>query len=152
MDLFDRFDQLTGIIDRMNHEAVHQADIPYIRVHDYTHYCDVRVFLSACTRRLRLSVPVFKDLLAFCYRDTLEIKARIGERDLYAFTFRYFKNMVYRTGNLDTPDDCVEKLDMDLFAPYRAAREKQWRGEALTDAEAELLGRVERDAVRAMKL
>lgn len=31
--------------------------------------------------------------------------------------------MTYRIGNLDTPDDCVEKLDMDILSPYRSARE-----------------------------
>lgn len=32
--------------------------------------------------------------------------------------------MTYRAGNLDTPDDCVEKRDMDILLPYRPAREK----------------------------
>lgn len=48
--------------------------------------------------------------------------------------------MTYRIGNLDTPDDCVEKLDMDILSPYRSAREKQWRGEALTPQEREPAG------------
>lgn len=34
------------------------------------------------------------------------------------------KSMTYRAGNLDTPDDCVEKRDMDILLPYRPAREK----------------------------
>ena len=152
MDLFERFDQLTAVMEGMNAEAAKKADIPYIRLHDYAHYCDVKIFLHDYARRLRLSAEDARSLLDFCYRDTLEIKSRIGERDLYAFTFRYFKSMVYRTGNLDTPDDCVEKLDMDLFGPYRAAREKQWRGETLDAEEERLLDDTEAAVLRDMRL
>ena len=152
MELFKRYEELTGIVERMNEEAVKRADIPYIRLHDYVHYRDVKDFLTAYVRRLRLSDEEKAALLEFCYRDTLDMKARIGERDLYAFTFRYFKAMVYRTGNLDTPDDCGEKLDMDRFGPYRAAREKQRRGETLTPAEEETLRYTEEKILASMKL
>ena len=152
MDLFERFEQLTSVMEAMNAEATKQADIPYIRLHDYVHYCDVKTFLHDYARRLRLNPAERESLLAFCFRDTLEIKSRIGERDLYAFTFHYFKSMVYRTGNLDTPDDCVEKLDMDRFGPYRAAREKQWRGETLTEEENHLLSDTEAAVQRAMRV
>ena len=77
--------------------------------------------------------------MAFFYRDTLERKSELGALDLYTFTRQFFKYMTYRIGNLDTPDDCVEKLDMDILSPYRSAREKQWHGEALTPQERELL-------------
>ena len=152
MDLFERFEQLTSVMEAMNAEATKQADIPYIRLHDYVHYCDVKTFLHDYARRLRLNPAERESLLAFCFRDTLEIKSRIGERDLYAFTFHYFKSMVYRTGNLDTPDDCVEKLDMDRFGPYRATREKQWRGETLTEEENHLLSDTEDAVLRAMRV
>ena len=152
METFERFEELSGVIDRMNAEAARKTDVPYIRLHEYVHYCDVQVFLHAYTRRLRLDEETRKRLLAFCFRDTLEMKSRIGERDLYAFTFHYFKSMVYRTGNLDTPDDCVEKLDMDVFTPYRNAREKQWRGEKPTGEEEKLLQDTERRILAAMRL
>ena len=77
--------------------------------------------------------------MAFFYRDTLERKSELGALDLYTFTRQFFKYMTYRIGNLDTPDDCVEKLDMDILSPYRSAREKQWRGEALTPQELSLI-------------
>lgn len=139
MELFERYEALSSHIDQMNAEATKKADIPYIRLHDYVHYCDVKTFLHAYTVRLRLSKAETDSLLAFCVRDTLEMKSGTGEIDLYALTFHYFKSMVYRTGNLDTPDDCVEKLDMDRFGPYRAAREKQWAGDELTEEEQTLL-------------
>ena len=151
MDLFDRYDQLTRTIDQMNHEAVLAADVPYIRLHDYVHYCDVKAFLFAYIRPLRLSPETVKDILAFCCRDLMEIKSRHGECDLYALTYHYFKSLVYRTGNLDTPDDCVEKLDMDRFAPYRAAREKAWHGDPLTAPEEDCLRRVEQEAVSSIR-
>ena len=150
MDLFERFEQLTSVMEAMNAEATKQADIPYIRLHDYVHYCDVKTFLHDYARRLRLNPAERESLLAFCFRDTLEIKSRIGERDLYAFTFHYFKSMVYRTGNLDTPDDCVEKLDMDRFGPYRAAREKEARGEELTAEERAIVERPVKRALEAL--
>lgn len=152
MERFERFEELTRIIEGMNQEAVDRADIPYIRLHDYVHYCDLKTFLHAYTRRLRLTDEERESLLAFCYRDTLEQRSKIGERDLYAFTFRYFKRMVFRTGNLDTPDDCVEKLDLDRFNPYRAAREKSWRGEKLTEEEARLLRDTEDGIIRDMRI
>ena len=58
--------------------------------------------------------------------------------------------MTYRTGNLDTPDDCVAKLDMDLMNEYRAVREKEARGEALTPAEEALAEGVVRRALDAL--
>ena len=118
MELFERFEELSRVIDQMNEQAVQKRDVPYVRLHDYVHYCDVQTFFHAYTRRLRLPLEKEKALFDFCYRDTLERKSEIGQTDLYAFTYHYFKNMTYRTGNLDTPDDCVEKLDLDLFDYY----------------------------------
>ena len=152
MDLYERYEALTAVVESMNAEATHADDIPYIRLHEYVHYCDVKVFLHAYARRLRLGDAENAALLDFCYRDTLELKSCIAERDLYAFTYHYFKSMVYRTGNLDTPDDCVEKLDMDRFGPYRAAREKQWRGEPLSDKEQDLLTDTEKKILESMRL
>ena len=152
MDTFERFEELSACVEQMNAEAARQADLPYIRLHDYVHYCDVKTFLHDYARRLRLTDEERQALLRFCFRDTLERKAYIGERDLYAYTFRYFKCMVVRTGNLDTPDDCVEKLDMDRFGPYRSAREKQWQGLPLTQAEQELLAYTEQKILNSMKL
>ena len=152
MDLFARYDELTDIIERMNAEAVKRNDLPYIRLHDYVHYMDVKDFLQAYTRRLRLSAEERSSLLRFCCRDTLELKTRAGERDLYALTFHYFKAMVVRTGNLDTPDDCVEKLDMDRFVPYRNAREKQWRNAVLSREESDTLTFTEKKILGSMKV
>lgn len=139
MELFERFEELSRTIEDMNAQAAHTRDIPVILLHDYVHYCDVQAFLQACTRPLRLTPAQTDSLMAFFYRDTLERKNEIGAIDLYTFTRQFFKYMTYRIGNLDTPDDCVEKLDMDILSPYRAAREKKWRGEALTPRERELL-------------
>ena len=139
MNLFERFEELSRIIDDMNAQAADARDIPVILLHDYVHYCDVQTFLKACTYSLRLSPAQTDSLMAFFYRDTLERKSELGALDLYTFTRQFFKYMTYRIGNLDTPDDCVEKLDMDILSPYRSAREKQWRGEALTPQERELL-------------
>ncbi len=150
MELFERYEELTAHIDLMNAQATAGAAIPYIRLHDYVHYCDVKTFLHDYARRLPMSAEDKASLLLFCYRDTLDMKGRIGERDLYAFTFRYFKSMIYRTGNLDTPDDCVEKLDMDRFAPYRAAREKQWQGLPLTADEQKTLEYAEKKILNSM--
>lgn len=149
MELFDRFEELTGVIARMNSEAASQQDVPYIRLHDYVHYCDLQMFLHAYTRRLRLSAEKQAELLAFCYQDTLRLKNIIGPVELYTFTFHYLKCMTYRTGNLDTPDDCVEKLDMERFDRYRLAREKEWRGEALSAEEQALTARTVQDALDA---
>ena len=139
MELFERFEELNEIIAQMNQQAVDEAGVPYLRLHEFVHYMDVKVFLHAYARRLRLSAAQRDDLLQFCYEDTLDWKSRIGMMDLYAFTYRYFKHMTFRTGNLDTPDDCVEKLDLDRFTPYRKAREKQWRREKLTPEEVQLV-------------
>ena len=141
MELFERFDELAQCIDRMNHEVVQNYDIPYIRLHDFTHYMDLKVFFNAYTRRLRLPTQQSDALFSFIYEDTQTIKREHPKADLYLCTFAYFKHMVYRTGNLDTPDDCVEKLDLDLFEPYRAARQKQMKNEALSDEERLLITR-----------
>ncbi len=151
MELFERFDQLTAVTEKMNAEAVARPDTPYLRLHEYVHYCDTQTFLHAYTRKLRLPPEEASALLRFVYRDTLELKQKIGALDLYAFTYHYLKRMTYRTGNLDTPDDCVEKLDMERLAPYRAAREKQWRGEALAPEEQALLDDTLRGALEALK-
>ncbi len=135
MELFERLDELAQHIDRMNRQAVQNYDIPYIRLHDFTHYMDLKVFFDAYTHRLRLPKEQTKALFSFIYEDTQTIKLEHPKADLYLCTFAYFKHMVYRTGNLDTPDDCVEKLDLDLFVPYRAARQKQMQNEALSDEE-----------------
>ena len=132
MNLFERFEELSRIIDSMNAQAADTRDIPVILLHDYVHYCDVQTFLKACTHSLRLSPAQTDSLMAFFYRDTLERKSELGALDLYTFTRQFFKYMTYRIGNLDT-------LDMDILSPYRSAREKQWRGEALTPQERELL-------------
>ena len=134
MDQFARFEELTAHIERMNREATENRDLPYIRLQEYSHYCAVKTFLRDYTGRLRLTQAEKEELLRFCYADTLRLRGRIGSYDLYAFTFHYLKGMTYRTGNLDTPDDCVAKLDMDLMNEYRAVREKEARGEALTPA------------------
>ena len=139
MKLFERFEELSRAIKSMNAQAANTRDIPTILLHDYVHYCDVQAFLHACTHSLRFSPAQLDSWLDFFYRDTLERKDEIGTIDLYAFTRQFFKYMTYRIGNLDTPDDCVEKLDMDILLPYRSAREKKWRGEALTPKECELL-------------
>lgn len=147
MTLFDRFEELSRVIGDMNAQAVRSRDIPFVLLHDYVHYCDVKTFFQACTRPLRLPGEQAAALLQFFYRDTLERKKEIGATDLYTFTYQFFKFMTLRTGNLDTPDDCVEKLDLDILAPYRAAREKEWRGEALTPEEATLLCRTVQQAL-----
>lgn len=132
MELFARFDMLTEKINEMNREAV-TSSLPYLRLHEYTHYCDLKTFFHNYTRPLRLKREESDALFLFIWKDTLNLRGVIGEMDFYLFTFRYFKSMLYRTGNLDTPDDCVEKLDLDLFIPYKEAREREWLGRA--DAE-----------------
>ena len=89
MELFERFDELSRTVDAMNAEATHNACIPYLRLHEYIHYCDVKLFLFGYTRRLCMSEAERTSLLRFCYEDTLLLKSRIGNRDLYAFTFHY---------------------------------------------------------------
>lgn len=150
MELFDRFEELSKIVDHMNAEATRNGDVPYLRLHEYIHYCDVKLFLFGYTRRLRMSGEERAALLRFCYQDTLGLKSRIGHRDLYTFTFHYLKRMTYRTGNLDTPDDCVEKLDMERFTPYRLAREAQWRGETLSPQRSALLKNTVCEILREM--
>ena len=144
----ERYEELDALIRMMNEEAVKSDGIPYIRPHEYAHYRDIRDFLHDYTRKLLLPEEERRSLTRFCFRDTLEMKNRMGNRDLSTVTFHYFKSMVYRTGNLDTPDDCTEKLDMDLFGPYRAAREKQWRNEELSPAESEILRNTEAKIAR----
>ena len=51
----------------------------------------------------------------------------------------------------DWMDDCVEKLDLDLLYAYRAAREKQWKKEPLTEKEQDLLEFVVQKALKAMR-
>ena len=55
MELFERFDELSRTVDAMNAEATHNACIPYLRLHEYIHYCDVKLFLFGYTRRLCMS-------------------------------------------------------------------------------------------------
>ena len=109
MNLFERFEELSRIIDSMNAQAADTRDIPVILLHDYVHYCDVQTFLKACTHSLRLSPAQTDSLMAFFYRDTLERKSELGALDLYTFTRQFFKYMTYRIGNLDTPDDLCGK-------------------------------------------
>lgn len=139
MELFERYEELSRVIREMNAQAVRSREIPYILLHDYVHYCDVQTLFMAYARPLRLPAAQAEEWLSFLYRDTRERKREIGSTDLYVYTCAFFRFMSCRTGNLDTPDDCVEKLDMDILAAYRAAREKQWRGEALTPQEVGLL-------------
>ena len=47
MNLFERFEELSRIIDSMNAQAADTRDIPVILLHDYVHYCDVQTFLKA---------------------------------------------------------------------------------------------------------
>lgn len=151
MELFTRFEQLTRLIDGLNREATEHPDLPYIRLQEYSHYCAVKTFTRDYACRLRLPREEEEALLAFFYRDTLALQGSIGPYDLYAFTFYYLRGMTYRTGNLDTPDDCVPKLDMDCVAAYRAAREKEWRGEALTEKEGAILRSVVDKALDQLK-
>lgn len=78
MNLFERFEELSRIIDSMNAQAADTRDIPVILLHDYVHYCDVQTFLKACTHSLRLSPAQTDSLTAFFYRDTLERKSELG--------------------------------------------------------------------------
>lgn len=63
MELFERFEDLSRVIDQMNEQAVQERDVPYVRLHDYVHYCDVQTFFHAYTRRLRLPQEEEKALL-----------------------------------------------------------------------------------------
>lgn len=143
MDLFSRCEELNTTLDRMNQQAVEKDGVPVIRLRDYAHYCDTQTFFHAFTRRLNLTKAESRALFAFCHRDTADLRNRTAPFDPYLVTWRYFQFFSYRTGNLDTPDDCVEKLDPERFAPYRAAREKQWRGDPLTPEETRLLAGTE---------
>ena len=150
MDLFARFEELTAHIRQMNHEATLDHAIPYIRQQEYNHYCGLKVLFENYICRLRIPEAEKQALFRFCYEDTLFLRGRLGSYDLHAFSFHYLKGMTYRTGNLDTPDDCVEKLDLDLLYAYRAAREKQWRDESLTDKEQDLLEFVVQKALKEL--
>ena len=44
MNLFERFEELSRIIDDMNAQAADARDIPVILLHDYVHNCDVQTF------------------------------------------------------------------------------------------------------------
>ena len=52
MELFARFDMLTEKINEMNREAV-ASSLPYLRLHEYAHYCDLKTFFHNYTRPLR---------------------------------------------------------------------------------------------------
>ncbi len=139
MELFERYEELSRVIREMNAQAVNSREIPYILLHDYVHYCDVQTLFQAYARPLRLPEAQAEAWLAFLYRDTKERKREIGSTDLYTYTCQFFRFMSCLTGTLDPPDDCIEKLDMDILTAYRAAREKAWRGETLTRQESGLL-------------
>lgn len=47
MNLFERFEELSRIIDSMNAQAADTRDIPVILLHDYVHYCDVQSLLES---------------------------------------------------------------------------------------------------------
>lgn len=147
----ERFAELDAVVESMNREAAETPGMPYIRIEEYVHYCHARTFLEAFTRKLRPDAAVFSGWLDFVYRDTLEMKSRIGCLDLYTFTYVYLRRMTFRTGNLDTPDDCTEILDMVRFQPYMEARLKAWRGQALTDKENDVLEKHFLDVLNAMK-
>lgn len=151
MDQFARFEALSRVMDEMNREATGNPEIPYIRLQEYSHYCAVKTFFMDYAWRLHLPKAEKEELLRFFYQDTLGMKGRIGNYDLYAFTFHYLKGMTYRTGNLDTPDDCVAKLDLERINQYRAIREKQARGEGVTEEEAALAEAVFRRALNALQ-
>lgn len=150
MDSFERFEELTRVIEGMNREATRNRELPYIRLTEYVHYCEMKTFLRDYAGRLHLSPAERQELLRFFYEDTLRLRGRIGAYDLHAFTFHYFKAFMYRTGNLDTPDDCVEKLEIELIDEYRAAREKEARGEELTAEEKAIVERPVKRALEAL--
>lgn len=139
--LITQYEKIDQLFDQLNQQAVQEPGLPYVRRDAYNHFCNVKTFLHAYTRKLRPDEDTFREWLMFCYQDTLNLKSRIGSYDLYAFTFHYLKTMTFRTGNLDTPDDCVEILSLDLFLPYMEAREKQWHHIPLTQDEENILKR-----------
>lgn len=147
----ERFAELDAVVERMNREAAETPGMPYVRREEYMHFFHVRTFLEAFTKKLRPDTAVFSGWLDFVYRDTLEMKSGIGCLDLYTFTYLYLRRMTFRTGNLDTPDDCAEILDMARFQPYMEARLKAWRGETLTDGEKAVLDGHFHDVMNAMK-
>ncbi len=151
MDLFERFEQLTAHINQLNRQATNDPSIPYIRQQEYYHYCGMKMLFQNYSCRLRIPEAEKQALFRFCYEDTLFLRGRLGAFDLHIFSFHYLKGMTYRTGNLDTPDDCVEKLDLDLLYAYRAAREKQWKKKPLTEKEQDLLEFVVQKALKAMR-
>ena len=149
--LADRFEQIDQVFETMNREALQVREIPFVRREAYLHYCNVKTFLQSYTRKLRPDADTFFAWLDFVYEDTRLLKNRIGSLDLYAFTFYYLKLMTFRTGNLDTPDDCVEILHLDLFLPYMRARQKEWRQETLTPDEYEILEKHVSQVLACMK-
>lgn len=151
MELFERFEELSAHIDQMNRQATADSSIPYIRLQEYNHYCSMKLLFHHYICRLRIPEEEKQAFFRFCYQDTLFLRGRMGALDLHAFSYHYLRGMTYRTGNLDTPDDCVEKLDLDLLSAYRAAREKQWRGESLSGEEEALLESIVQKALAATK-
>ncbi len=139
----ERYFRLDGILEDLNREAAAGDGIPFLRMEDYVHFDHVRSFLREYGVNVKAEDGDWRELAEFCFRDTREIRSRAGDWDLYALTRHYFRQMSYRTGNLDTPDDCSEKLDWDRFAEYRKAREKQWRGQTPDPEETRLLEETE---------
>ncbi|NLI22471.1 MAG: hypothetical protein GX418_13115 [Clostridiales bacterium] len=105
----------------------------------YLLYAAVRSQTAAFARSLPGGRDAAEDLLAFCFLDLRELCALLAPLDPELTVRRYFDYFRVRSGNPDTPDDRVDRLDEDRFLPYRRAREKMWRAEALISGEEALL-------------
>lgn len=149
--LLKRYEEIDALIESMNREALRVSELPFVRREAYLHFTHVDQFLTTYSRRLRPSPEDYAAWRDFVCEDTTRLKSRIGSLDLYAFTFHYLKQMTFRTGNLDTPDDCVEILDLDRFLPYMEARQKEFRRQPLTEEEKQIVSKHLRGVLRAMK-
>ena len=147
----DRFFRLDGVLDDLNREAAASDGVPFLRMEDYVHFDHVRSFLREYGVDVKAQDGKGWEMAKFCFRDTREIRSRAGDWDLYALTRHYFRQMSYRTGNLDTPDDCSEKLDWERFDRYRNAREKQWLGLKQDPDELRLLEETETAVTESLR-
>lgn len=149
-DLLQRFMEMDGALARLNEGAATSGQ-PWLLADDYAHFACVRVALSPYANAQNLSSAERQALLWFCYRDTHTLAAHAAPFDPRLVVGRYFSHFAYRSGNRDTPDDRPEKMDWERLGAYRDAREKAWRGTALTARETALLREPAADILRALQ-
>ena len=138
MDNAARFHLWDSAVQQMAEQAGRES-LALAPVQSYVLYTAVRSQTNAFARTLPGGLDAAEALLTFCLRDLQELCAWLAPFDPELTVLHYFECFRVRSGNPDTPDDRISRLDEDRFLPYRHAREKQWRAEALTSREEALL-------------